>query len=72
MSDDSNNRGCGCGSLGISSIVGIVFITLKLTHYIAWSWVWVLAPFWAGYAFAALIFIVLLGATLLAGLATRR
>ena len=24
----------------------IVFIVLKLTNLIDWSWVWVLAPFW--------------------------
>ena len=24
----------------------IVFIVLKLTNLINWSWVWVLAPFW--------------------------
>lgn len=29
------------------SILGIVFIVLKLTGIIAWSWWWVLAPFWA-------------------------
>lgn len=24
----------------------LLFIGLKLTHYINWSWVWVLAPEW--------------------------
>jgi len=33
-------------SLGLFSILGIVFITLKLCGQIAWSWWWVLAPFW--------------------------
>lgn len=23
-----------------------IFIVLKLCHVIAWSWLWVLAPFW--------------------------
>jgi hypothetical protein len=27
-------------------LLGIVFITLKLTGYINWSWWWVLAPLW--------------------------
>ena len=38
----------------------IVFITLKLTGYIDWSWWWVLSPMWisAGIA-AALIFCIL-------------
>lgn len=42
-------------------MLGIVFVTLKLTHYIDWSWVWVLAPFWVGYALillAVLAFVV--------------
>jgi membrane protein DedA with SNARE-associated domain len=27
-------------------LLAIVFITLKLTGYINWSWWWVLAPLW--------------------------
>ena len=27
-------------------ILGVLFIALKLTGFIAWSWWWVLAPFW--------------------------
>lgn len=26
--------------------LGVVLITLKLTHNIDWDWLWVLAPFW--------------------------
>lgn len=29
-----------------ASILGILFIALKLTGYIDWSWWWVLSPFW--------------------------
>lgn len=28
------------------SILTLIFITLKLTGYITWSWWWVLAPLW--------------------------
>lgn len=28
-------------------LLGLLFIGLKLTGYIDWSWWWVLAPFWA-------------------------
>ena len=31
-------------------LLGIVFVTLKLTGYITWSWWWVTAPFWGGLA----------------------
>ena len=30
----------------ILGILGLIFITLKLTGHIAWSWWWVLSPFW--------------------------
>jgi hypothetical protein len=36
----------GCGF----TLLGILFIGLKLTGYIDWSWLWVLAPFWAPFA----------------------
>ena len=26
--------------------LGIVFVTLKLMHYIDWSWWWVFSPLW--------------------------
>jgi len=29
----------------ILGILGLIFITLKLTGHITWSWLWVLAPF---------------------------
>jgi hypothetical protein len=42
------NKGCGCGST--LTILGIVFIVLKLTGNIDWSWFWVLSPFFASIA----------------------
>lgn len=34
------------GGIGFAGLLTIVFITLKLTGVIAWSWLWVLAPSW--------------------------
>ena len=34
--------------LGLVPALGLLFIGLKLVGTIQWSWVWVLAPFWAG------------------------
>ena len=34
------------GGIGFAGLLAIVFITLKLTGYIAWSWWWVLSPLW--------------------------
>lgn len=36
--------------------LGFLLIYLKVTGTIAWAWVWVLAPFWVGAAFAVIIF----------------
>lgn len=33
-------------SFPIFGILGLIFITLKLCDVIAWSWWWVLSPFW--------------------------
>jgi hypothetical protein len=35
------------GGIGFFGALTILFITLKLTDYIDWSWWWVLAPIWA-------------------------
>lgn len=34
------------GGIGFVGLLTIVFITLKLTGYITWSWWWVLSPLW--------------------------
>jgi hypothetical protein len=34
------------GGIGFFGLLAIVFITLKLTGTIMWSWWWVLAPIW--------------------------
>lgn len=32
--------------IGFAGLLAILFIALKLTGYIAWSWLWVLSPLW--------------------------
>lgn len=34
------------GGITFTSLLTIVFIVLKLTNYINWSWWWVLSPIW--------------------------
>ena len=46
------------GGIGFFGILTIVFITLKLTKTIAWSWVWVLSPTWI--PFAVFLFVLLI------------
>ena len=38
----------------ILGLLGILFIGLKLTGYITWSWWWVLSPFWGPWAVVGL------------------
>lgn len=42
--------------MSLAGVLLVVFIILKLTNLIHWSWVWVLSPFWISTA----LFIVLL------------
>lgn len=37
------------GGIGFCGLLTIVFIVLKLTGHIAWSWWWVVAPMWIGF-----------------------
>jgi len=47
------------GGIGFSGLLTIVFIVLKLTGYITWSWWWVLAPSWIPLAiFAGILLVV--------------
>lgn len=40
--------------ISFAGLLAILFIALKLTGVIAWSWLWVLAPLWIGVAIAVL------------------
>jgi len=55
------------GSVGLIGLLGVLFVGLKLTGYIDWSWWWVTLPFWGGLALAAVIGVL----CLLGWLATR-
>lgn len=54
MSNKSNSNS-GVGTLGI---LGLIFITLKLTGNIDWSWWLVLLPFYGGVVFIAIIAVI--------------
>ena len=48
------------GGTSILGLLGIVFVTLKLTGFIDWSWWWVTAPFWGLFALLTVILIIAL------------
>ena len=43
MSDNATARS---GGIGFTGVLTIVFVVLKLTGTITWSWWWVLSPLW--------------------------
>ena len=55
MNDSSNSSG-----IGFSGLLAVLFIGLKLTHIINWSWWWVLAPIWIGAGFVLLVLFIIL------------
>ena len=46
--------------LGFVDALTLLFIALKLTGHITWSWIWVLSPIWISISFLAVLAIVIL------------
>lgn len=44
--------------LSFTQILTLIFIVLKLTDCITWSWLWVLSPLWIPVAFILGLFVV--------------
>lgn len=55
----SSNNSNASGGIGFTGLLTIVFITLKLTHVIDWSWWWVLSPLWISLAVVLAIFAII-------------
>ena len=60
MDDKRKRRSKGIG--WVSTLV-ILFVILKLTKVISWSWLWVFSPIWI----TTIITIVVFGSILIAG-----
>ena len=49
----------GGGGLGCGTVLFLIFLVLKLTNTIQWSWWYITMPLWIGFAiFAAIVLIV--------------
>jgi len=54
---DNNSTATG-GGISFCGLLFIVFLVLKLTHVIDWSWWWVTAPLWGGAALAIVLLLI--------------
>ena len=55
MASESVEINCGPGFL---TLLGLLFITLKLCGVVDWSWWLVLLPFYGGFVFFAIFFAI--------------
>ena len=53
-------EGAGSGGIGVTGLLQVAFIVLKLCGVIDWSWLWVLAPTWISAVLVMLIFAIAL------------
>jgi hypothetical protein len=56
---DTNNTTQSSGGIGFVGLLTILFIALKLTNVIAWSWLWVLSPIWIPFAAILAVFLAI-------------
>lgn len=56
--NNNNNKQATRTGVSFTGALTLIFITLKLTHVIDWSWVWILAPLWIPLALVAVILLV--------------
>ena len=60
----SNKSSSSSGGIGFLSVLGIIFIVLKLTGNITWSWWLVLLPLYGGVALVVVILLALISIAL--------
>lgn len=56
MSNKSSSSG---GGIGLTGMLTVLFVGLKLTGYITWSWWWVLSPIWISLGVVTVVLIAL-------------
>ena len=50
------------GGIGFTGLLTIVFIVLKLTKVINWSWWWVLSPMWISFIIGVVVIAIIVAA----------
>lgn len=54
-----NSQSRPSGGVGIGVVLFLVFLVLKLTGTIAWSWWWVSSPLWIPVVFLGLVILII-------------
>ena len=67
MSSSSSSSSSSSG-IGLSGLLTVLFVGLKLTNVISWSWWWVLSPIWISALIGLAFVFILLIAAIVAGL----
>ena len=52
----------GSSGLGVADILTLIFITLKLTGHIDWSWWWILSPIWISFVIVGVLLLLVAAA----------
>lgn len=60
MRNREHSSSTSYGGVGVTGLLGIAFVVLKLCKVISWPWVWVLSPFWIPLVIVFLVFIIAL------------
>ena len=55
-----NTENTTSGGIGFGGLLAVLFIGLKLTNFIDWSWWWVLSPIWIPVVLILIIFVIVL------------
>lgn len=56
----SKSKSAGGGGIGICGAMFLIFLTLKLTGVIDWSWWWVTAPLWIAFLLGLLVILIII------------
>jgi hypothetical protein len=61
----SNKNTSSASGVGLFGLMFLVFMTLKLTGHITWSWWWVTAPLWGGFILWIFAILIIIGVLLI-------
>lgn len=56
----ASGGGAASSGIGFTGLLTVLFVGLKLTGHIDWSWVWVLSPIWISWGLALLVFAIVI------------